>query len=40
MDARMGLDKATWRSSDQHLKQGQGAAMKTLEDMQEVYDIK
>ena len=32
----MDLDKATKRSSDQHLKQGQGVVLKTLEDMQEV----
>jgi hypothetical protein len=32
MDARMDLDKqATWRSSDQHLKEDQGAQLKAIE---------
>jgi hypothetical protein len=39
-DARMDLHKATWRSSDQHLKQGQGAPLKTLEYKQEVQEMK
>jgi hypothetical protein len=36
----MDLEKAMCRSSNQHLKEGHAAALKTLEDLHKVRDIK
>jgi hypothetical protein len=40
MDRKMAWTKTTWRSNDQYLKEGQGAQLKTIKDLDEVHDTK